>query len=73
MSSMASCRRLLVVCLLLASLHTFMQPANGQPLVLTVGQGGFSTVQQAVNAVPVNNKGPVVINVQPGTYRLVIY
>ena len=47
----------------------FMQAANGQPSVLTVGQGGFSTVQQAINAVPVNNKNPIMISVKPNIYR----
>jgi len=41
--------------------------------VLTVakeaGQGDFTTVQGAINAVPVHNKNPVVINVRPGIYR----
>ena len=35
-----------------------------QSSVLTVGQGGFSTVQQAI-------KSPVVINAKLGTYMLV--
>eukprot|EP00253_Pinus_taeda_P007511 PITA_07511 len=33
------------------------------------GQGQFPTVQEAINAVPVNNKNRVEIIVQPGTYR----
>jgi len=33
------------------------------------GKGDFTTVQGAINAVPVNNKRPVVINVRPGIYR----
>ena len=51
-------------------------PNSGNALVLTVakegGQGVFTTVQQAINAVPVNNKNPVVINVKPGIYKSVI-
>ena len=71
---MANCRRLLVIFLLLASLQTIhVQPASAQTLVLTVatvgGKGVFTTIQQAINAVPVNNQKPVVINVKPGTYR----
>ncbi|NEY36346.1 pectate lyase [Streptomyces sp. PRKS01-65] len=33
------------------------------------GSGQYSTVQAAVNAVPANNPGRVVIAVRPGTYR----
>ncbi|CAL9489128.1 Pectinesterase A [Streptomyces sp. enrichment culture] len=33
------------------------------------GSGRYSTVQAAVNAVPANNPGRVVIAVKPGTYR----
>ena len=51
-------------------------PVNvGKPQVLTVakdrGQGDFTTVQEAINAVPVNNKNPVEITVKPGIYRSV--
>jgi len=33
------------------------------------GKGQFHTVQEAINAVPLNNKNPFEIIVQPGTYR----
>eukprot|EP00253_Pinus_taeda_P026480 PITA_26480 len=43
-----------------------------QPLVLTVdkvgGPGIFTTLGQAIDAVPLNNINPVVINVKPGIY-----
>jgi hypothetical protein len=52
-------------------------PANsGKARVITVdkkkGQGHFTTVQDAIDAVPANNKNPVTINVKPGIYRSVI-
>eukprot|EP00253_Pinus_taeda_P023601 PITA_23601 len=47
--------------------------SSDKALVLTVatvkGQGDFTTVQEAINAVPVNNTRPVVIDIKPGMYR----
>lgn len=46
---------------------------SGNPSVITVskneGQGDFSKVQAAVNAVPANNMQPVTINVKPGIFK----
>jgi len=52
-------------------------PANsGNARVITVdakkGQGDFTTVHDAIDAVPANNKNPVTINVKPGIYRSVL-
>ena len=49
--------------------------AVGKASVITVdkkkGGGDFTTVQDAINAVPTGNKDPVTINVKPGIYRSV--
>eukprot|EP00253_Pinus_taeda_P017179 PITA_17179 len=46
---------------------------SGNARVVTVckneGQGDFTTVQAAINAVPANNMHPVTINVKPGIYK----
>ena len=38
-------------------------------VVAADGTGDFKTVQQAFNAVPLNNKKPVIIFVRKGTYK----
>lgn len=47
-----------------------MASAGGNVIVVDAnGKGQFSTVQAAINSVPANNKNPVTIKVNPGTYK----
>jgi pectinesterase len=56
--------------LLVASLSTSQLFAAGKTLTVAAdGSGQFKTVQAAVDAVPDDNKEPVVISIKPGTYK----
>lgn len=46
--------------------------ATGTITVAQNGKGDFSTVQAAINAIPVNNAANTTISIVPGTYREVI-
>ena len=51
---------------------TELQPAAVASRTIVVdqsGKGNYKTVQQAINAVPDNNKRRVVIIIRPGVYR----
>jgi pectin methylesterase-like acyl-CoA thioesterase len=55
-----------------ASTGTELQPAAVASRTIVVdqsGKGNYKTVQQAINAVPNNNKVRVVIIIRPGVYR----
>jgi pectinesterase len=55
---------------LVACLSTSRALAAGKTLTVAAdGNGEFKTVQAAVDAVPDNNKEPVVISIKPGKYK----
>ncbi|MFF3444364.1 pectinesterase family protein [Streptosporangium sp. NPDC002721] len=47
-------------------------PTTGTPTVASDGTGRYRTVQAAIDAVPSNNGGRVVITIKPGTYREIV-
>lgn len=74
-----SCIFCLVTALLLAMFSsmitgnaTFAQAATPKYLVAQDGNGNYTTIQAAVNAVPANNTQPVVIYIKNGTYSKVV-
>jgi pectinesterase len=54
-----SMKKLLLILLLSMAIKAGAQPAR-RITVAQDGSGNFTTVQQALNAVPVNNKAPIV-------------
>ena len=46
--------------------------STGPTTVAADGTGSYRTVQAAIDAVPVNNAGRVVITIKPGTYREIV-
>ena len=56
-------------CLFLFSVIALSCFAQKKMVVAADGSGNFKTVQQAFDAVPLNNKKPVVIFVRDGTYK----
>ncbi|MER5650923.1 pectinesterase family protein [Streptosporangium sp. NPDC002524] len=47
-------------------------PTTGTPTVASDGTGRYRTVQAAIDAVPSDNGGRVVITIKPGTYREIV-
>lgn len=75
---MFSVKRLLIFprILLFSALVIFSHLAESQVKKLVVsqdGKGNFTTVQEAFNAIPRNNKKPVLIYVKKGIYREKLY
>src|SRR5580765_1968817 len=55
--------------LILFSLFTFIIHAQKKFVVANDGSGNFKTVQQAFEAVPLNNKKPIIIYIRNGVYK----
>jgi len=60
-------KRILIACLLFCVVDCFSQ--SKLIVVAADGSGNYKTVQAAFDAVPLNNKKPLIIYVKNGTYR----
>lgn len=60
-------KNIFVISLLMIGLNAFAQ--TKQIIVAQDGSGNYKTVQAAFDAVPLNNKKPIVIYVKNGTYK----
>jgi len=61
-------RKLLLVFLLIGAVKAIAQ-SKRQVIVAADGSGNYTTVQQAFNAIPVNNKLPFIVYVKNGVYK----
>jgi pectinesterase len=61
-------KKLILICLLLSAINVLGQTGK-QITVAQDGSGNYKTVQQAFDAVPANNKKPVLIYIKNGTYK----
>jgi pectinesterase len=60
-------KKIIVICLLFSFTKGFSQ--SKQIVVAQDGSGNYKTVQAAFDAVPANNKKPLIIYVKNGTYK----